>query len=94
MTTSSGGLPRIFATSASVLPVSGLSASDLNSTSRTRSGEPAARYRFSHSVVGVTMACAIFFRVAGSRRRVNAASYPPSSTHGGMAASSPVAPAG
>ena len=31
--------------------------------------------------------------IAGSRRRLNNAPYPPSSAHGGMAASRPVAPA-
>ena len=67
-------LPRIFATSARVLPVSGFSASDLNSTSRTRSGDPAARKRFSQSFDGVMIACAIFLRMAGSLSRLNAAS--------------------
>ena len=39
---SSGVVPRAFATSASVLPVSGLSRSFLNATSRTFSAEPVA----------------------------------------------------
>ena len=38
-----GSLPRIFAISASDLPVSGFSFSDLNPDSRIFSGEPAAR---------------------------------------------------
>ena len=33
-------------------------------------GEPAARYRFSQSSLGVRIACAIFLRVAGSRSRL------------------------
>ena len=66
--------PRNLATSARVLPVNGLSASDLNSTSSTRSGDPAARKRFSQSFDGVMIACAIFRRVAGSLSRLNASS--------------------
>ena len=43
MAVSIGSFPRIFATSASVLPVSGFSFSDLNPTSKILSGEPAVR---------------------------------------------------
>src|SRR2546428_99250 len=62
MIVSSGDLPRMRATSASVLPVSGLSASDLNSTRRMRSADPAARYRVSQVSDGVRIALAIFAR--------------------------------
>ena len=34
------------------------------------SGDPAERYRFSHSLAGVRIAAAIFLRVSGSRSRL------------------------
>src|SRR5260370_22898465 len=90
MIVSIGSLPRIFVTSANVLPVSGLSLSDLKPTNRIFSGEPAARYRFSHLSLSIFTLALIFSRVAGSRRRLNNAGYPPSSVQGGRQASSPV----
>ncbi len=92
MAVSCGDLPRIFATSARVLPVSGFSLSFLKATSRIFSG-PAATKRFSQASVGVAISFATFARVAGSFRRAIQASRPPSCTQGGMAASRPVAPA-
>ena len=62
----SGSVPRIFAASASVLPVSGLSASVLNSTISSRSGEPAARHRFSQPSAGRLMSATMRDRVGGS----------------------------
>src|SRR5216117_4407200 len=90
MIVSIGSLPRIFATSASVLQVSGLSLSDLNPTNRIFFGEPAARYKFSHLSLSIFTSALIFSRVAGSRSRLKNAEYPPSSVHGGRQASSPV----
>ena len=54
MAVSSGDLPRIFATSLSVLPVSGFSASLLKPDSRMPSG-PAPTKKFSHWSVGVVI---------------------------------------
>ena len=76
-----------------VFPVSGLSASLRNPVKRTRSGEPARRIRFSHVVFGERISSRTRARVAGSCRRLRHASSPPSCTHGGIDASSPVAPA-
>ena len=66
---SGGSLPRAFATSARVLPWSGLSFSDRNPVKRTRSAEPAARYRFSHSFVGVDICSTTWRRMSGSCNR-------------------------
>ena len=57
----SASVPRIFITSSSRLPVRGLRASFLNSTSSRRSGEPAARQRFSQPSAGA--------RISATRRR-------------------------
>ena len=90
----SASLPRIVATSASVFPVSGFSASVLNSTSSRRSGEPAARQRFSQPSARRPHRGEDPRRAsAGSASRRNSASYPPSRAHGGRQASKPVAPA-
>src|SRR4030095_17194174 len=94
MIVSIGSLPRIFATSASDLPVSGLSFSDLKPTNKNFSGDPVARYKFSQASESTRTSAAIFSRVAGSRNRLNNAGYPPSSVHGGRQASSPVPAAG
>ncbi len=67
---SSGETPRIFATSASVLPVSGLSFSLLNPTSKTFSEPPASIIRFSHESLGVRISLITRARVAGSRSRL------------------------
>ena len=90
---SSGVLPRSLATSASVLPVIGLSLSFLNATSRTFSAEPAAWYRLSQSPPGPAISRTTRARVAGSFSRAIQASRPPAWTQVGIAASSPVAPA-
>ena len=90
---SSGSFARIAATAASVFPVRGLSASVLNSTSSSRSGDPAARQRFSQPSGFALIAARIFTRSAGSASRRNSASYPPSIAAGGRQAVNPVAPA-
>ena len=94
MTVSSGEVPRIAATSARVLPVSGFRASLRKPTSRMLSGEPAPRYMFSHASDSSFISRAMRRRAAGSASRSSDASKPPSWTQGGIDALSPVAPAG
>src|SRR5688500_19848000 len=69
MAVSSGEVPRIFETSARVLPVSGLSFGFLKPMRRILSGEPDARKKFSQSLAGVFISRFTRSRIFGSRKR-------------------------
>ena len=58
--------------------------------SRMLSGDPALSHVLSHSPAGSFMSTFTRSRIAGSFSRSTHASCPPSCTHGGITASSPV----
>ena len=90
MAVSSAEVPRAAATSASVLPVSGFSASERKPSSSTFSGPPASCIELVSPGGGFFISAITRARLAGSFMRAVHCSMPPSCTHSGIEASSPV----